>query len=95
MTSDETEPHTTDLKRSDTQEIDNILTEDNTIATTTAQPECLMFPTYACEVDVHGATDSKGDELEWKVNLAGWVYAKPTSTRLERALLGESKKKKN
>ncbi|KAI8145502.1 hypothetical protein BJV82DRAFT_39730 [Fennellomyces sp. T-0311] len=45
------------------------------------QPYCMLFPTYACQVkDEH-------QELKWKIRLAGWTYAKPGSSRIERWIL--------
>ncbi|CAO3661738.1 unnamed protein product [Rhizopus stolonifer] len=61
------------VQRTDTQEIHHILnnTSDDVI-----QTQCILFPTYACQ-----------NNDKWRVQLAGWTFAKPTSGRLDRFLL--------
>ncbi|KAI8636613.1 hypothetical protein BD408DRAFT_425891 [Parasitella parasitica] len=67
-----------DLKRSDTQEIDDIL-KDSTPEI--VQPQCMLFPTYACPFY------ENNQEIKYKIVLAGWAFAKPSSSRLDRWLL--------
>lgn len=68
-----------DLKRSDTQEIDDILKDPTPEI---IQPQCMLFPTYACQVN------EEDQETKYKIILAGWAFAKPGSSRLDRWLLG-------
>lgn len=68
------------VSRTDTQDIDDIL---STTSVDTVQAQCLIFPTYACQDD-HG----------WKIHLCGWTFAKPSSGRLDRFLLGKKRRKK-
>ena len=70
-----------DLKRTDTQEIDEILKES---APEIVQPQCMLFPTYACQVQ-----HDNDEQVQWKVVLAGWAFARPGSSRLDRWLLGK------
>ncbi|KAL7325044.1 hypothetical protein PS15p_210142 [Mucor circinelloides] len=67
-----------DLKRSDTQEIDDILKDPTPEI---IQPQCMLFPTYACQVN------EEDQETKYKIVLAGWAFAKPGSSRLDRWLL--------
>lgn len=67
------------LKRSDTQEIDDIL-KDSTPEI--VQPQCMLFPTYACQYN------AEDQESKYKIVLAGWAFAQPGSSRLDRWLLG-------
>lgn len=78
-------PHSTDIKRSETQEIDAIIEDD---IPEVVQPQCMLFPTYASQVE-----DDSLKEVEWKVVLGGWAFAKPSSSRLNRWLLGKSNDK--
>lgn len=68
-----------DLKRTDTQEIDDILKDPTPEI---IQPQCMLFPTYACQVN------EEDQETKYKIVLAGWAFAKPGSSRLDRWLLG-------
>ncbi|CEP16177.1 hypothetical protein [Parasitella parasitica] len=68
----------TGFKRSDTQEIDDILTASTPEV---VQPQCMLFPTYACPIY------EKDQEIRYKIVLAGWAFAKPNSSRLDRWLL--------
>ncbi|KAI9280028.1 hypothetical protein BY458DRAFT_553447 [Sporodiniella umbellata] len=61
------------VKRTDTQEIDEIL---NSTSADLIQSQCILFPTYASQ-----------ENNQWKMQLAGWTFAKPTSGRLDRFLL--------
>ncbi|KAG1467116.1 hypothetical protein G6F46_000175 [Rhizopus delemar] len=69
----------TNVQRTDTLEIENIL--KNTSADT-IQPECIIFPTYACQHDPD----------EWRIQVTGWTFAKPASGRLDRFLLAAGRK---
>lgn len=62
---------TPSLERTDTQEMDDIIQIPEIV-----QPQCIVFPTYGC----HCAGD------KYKIILAGWAFAKPASTRLDRFL---------
>ncbi|KAG0172567.1 hypothetical protein DFQ28_010319 [Apophysomyces sp. BC1034] len=68
---------TTPAKRTDTQTIDDIL--ENSVPDS-VKPQCMLFPTYASHTHVDG-------EIKWKVDVAGWTFAIPGSSRLERFLL--------
>ncbi|CAO3654585.1 unnamed protein product [Mucor hiemalis] len=71
-------PQSTEVKRTETQEIHDIL-EDS--VPELVQPQCMLFPTYASQID----NDEK--VIQWKIVLAGWAFAKPNSSRLDRWLL--------
>lgn len=73
-------PQSTEVKRSETQEIDDIL-EDS--IPELVQPQCMLFPTYASQVE-----SEENNRIQWKIVLAGWAFAKPNSGRLDRWLLG-------
>ncbi|KAI8063391.1 uncharacterized protein B0P05DRAFT_555715, partial [Gilbertella persicaria] len=64
------------VQRSETQEFDAILQDDTPEV---VQPQCMLFPTYACRVEPKGS--------HYRVILAGWAFTKPTSNRLNRWLL--------
>lgn len=68
------DPISNGMKRTETDELEDML-ED---APEVIQPQCLVFPTYACQVS----------DNHWKIHLAGWAFAKPGSSRLDRWLLG-------
>lgn len=72
-------PQSTEVKRSETQEIDDIL-EDS--IPELVQPQCMLFPTYASQVE-----SEENNRIQWKIVLAGWAFAKPNSGRLDRWLL--------
>lgn len=82
MSTNSNEPLSTEMKRSDTQEIDDILQES---IPELIQPQCMLFPTYACQVN----DEEEEGQIQWKVVLAGWAFAKPGSSRLDRWLLGK------
>lgn len=63
------------LDRTETQQIDEIIESS---VPDIVQPQCMLFPTYACQVE---------NNL-YKVTLAGWAFAKPGVGRLDRFLLG-------
>jgi hypothetical protein len=65
------------LERSETQEMDAIMQMPEVV-----QPQCIVFPTYACQVLYE-------EKLMYKIMLAGWAFAKPASTRLDKLLLSE------
>jgi hypothetical protein len=46
------------------------------------QPQCMLFPTYAKQVN------EQDGETQWKMTLGGWTFAKPGAGRLDRWLLG-------
>lgn len=76
----EGQPQSTEVKRTETQEIDDIL-EDS--IPELVQPQCMLFPTYANQVE-----SEENNGVQWKIVLAGWAFAKPNSGRLDRWLLG-------
>lgn len=67
------------LNRTETQQIDEIIESS---VPEINQPQCMLFPTYACQVN---------DTL-YRVTLAGWAFAKPGSKKLDRFLLGNEPK---
>ncbi|KAG2230457.1 hypothetical protein INT48_008792 [Thamnidium elegans] len=78
MSTTSNEPISTEIKRTDTEEIDDII--KNSVPDL-VQPQCMLFPTYACQVD------DDEQEVHWKIHLAGWAFANPGSSRLDRWLL--------
>ncbi|KAG2207967.1 hypothetical protein INT47_010951 [Mucor saturninus] len=78
MSTTSNEPIHNEMKRTDTDELEDML-ED--ALPEVVQPQCLIFPTYACQVDHHQ------QDIQWKIHLAGWAFAKPGSSRLDRWLL--------
>lgn len=85
MSTTSNEPISAEIKRTDTDEIDDII--KNSVPDL-VQPQCMLFPTYACQVD------DDEQEIHWKIHLAGWAFANPGSSRLDRWLLGNLKKTK-
>ncbi|KAI9473772.1 MAG: hypothetical protein EXX96DRAFT_317436 [Benjaminiella poitrasii] len=71
------------LQRTDTQKaMDEILQED-VASPEMVQPQCLLFPTYACQQ----INNKQDDIIRYKTVLAGWAFTKPSSTsRLDRFL---------
>ncbi|KAI8980371.1 hypothetical protein BDB01DRAFT_797649 [Pilobolus umbonatus] len=65
------------LSRANTDEIDEII---STSIPEITHPQCIIFPTYGCKI-------IEEKEVKWKVVLAGWTFAKPGSSRLDRWLL--------
>lgn len=80
MSTTSNEPISNDMKRSDTDELDELLKDS---LPEVVQPQCMLFPTYACQVD------DDQQEIQWKIHLAGWAFAKPGSGRLDRWILGK------
>jgi hypothetical protein len=87
-TSNPSLPRSNEIQRTETQEIDDIL-KDPTAGPEIVQPQCMLFPTYACQVN-----QPEQEVVKYRVVLAGWAFAKPGSSRLDRWLLGKKKKKK-
>lgn len=81
------EPMHTEIKRTDTEELDEIIKDS---VPEIIQPQCMLFPTYACQVD-GGDDEEEEKEVKWKIHLAGWAFANPGSSRLDRWILGKSK----
>lgn len=48
---------------------------------TEPRQECMLFPTY-------GVPTTIDNELHWKINVAGWLYADPPRSRMESLLVG-------
>lgn len=53
-----------------------------TITPDSGKPHCMLFPTYACKTIDHN------NQTKWRVRLAGWTFALPGSSRIERWILG-------
>lgn len=75
-------PRSNQLQRTETQEIDDIL-QNTTAGTEIVQPQCMLFPTYACQVK------QPDGQVKYKVVLAGWAFTKPGSGRLDGWVLGK------
>ena len=54
----------------------------STITPDSGKPHCMLFPTYACKTIDHN------NQTTWRVRLAGWTFALPGSSRIERWILG-------
>lgn len=72
--------------RTRTQSMDD-LEPSNSSSTSTITPDsgtthCMLFPTYACK------TIDNDNQTIWRVRLAGWTFALPGSSRIERWILG-------
>ncbi|KAI7884279.1 hypothetical protein K492DRAFT_38544 [Lichtheimia hyalospora FSU 10163] len=52
-----------------------------TITPDSGKPHCMLFPTYACKTIDHN------NQTTWRVRLAGWTFALPGSSRIERWIL--------
>lgn len=80
MSTSSNEPKNNEMQRTETEDLDELLKDSVPEA---VQPQCMLFPTYACKVD------DENQEIQWKIHLAGWAFAKPGSSRLDRWILGK------
>ncbi|KAI9270557.1 hypothetical protein BDA99DRAFT_323567 [Phascolomyces articulosus] len=67
--------------RQRTQSMNDLAMSNNT--QDTVQPHCMLFPTYAYKV----LENDNQQQFKWKIRLAGWTFAKPGSSRIERWIL--------
>lgn len=80
MSTTSNELTTNEIKRTDTDELGDILQDS---LPEIVHPQCMVFPTYTCQVN------EDREEIQWKIHLAGWAFAKPGSSRLDRWILGK------
>ncbi|OAD80489.1 hypothetical protein PHYBLDRAFT_178624, partial [Phycomyces blakesleeanus NRRL 1555(-)] len=69
-------PRSQELHRTDTDDINNVINSPQDTIT----PHCMLYPTYATQIETEEGT-------RWKMDIGGWVYAMPSPGRMERLLL--------